>query len=144
MNRLDFRLLFHILLSFLYRCAICSQIIFKKNKRLRFENLERIHIVKKPFACLKCEKTFSWSGTFKEHARHHLPVQNVTSHLQIVVIWKSWKDPHRREVICLFEMWQDIQLEWHFQTACKPPLACSKCDKSFTDGDLKIMKDSTQ
>ena len=69
----------------------------------------------------------------------------MTSHLQIVVIWKSWKDPHSREAICLFEMWQDILLEWHFEREWKTPFACSKCDQSFTDsGELKIMKGSTQ
>ena len=85
------------------------------------------------FTCYKCDKAFSCSGTLKEHERLHVPVPNVTSHLQIVVIWKSWKDLHRREVICLFEMWQDIQLEWHFERAWKTLLACSKCDPSFTD-----------
>ena len=66
--------------------------------------------LEKPFACYKCDKAFSCSGTFKEHEGLNLPVPNVTSHLQIVVIWKSWKDPHRREAICLSKMWQDIQL----------------------------------
>ena len=30
--------------------------------------------------------------------RKHLPIPNVTSHLKMGVIWKSWKDPHSREV----------------------------------------------
>ena len=49
-------------------------------------HLQIVHTAEKSFACLKCDKTFSWSGTLKEHERLHLPVPNVTSHLQIVVI----------------------------------------------------------
>ena len=51
--------------------------------------------------------------------------------------------PSKSYLIYLLEMWQDIQLEWHFERACKTPFACSKCNQSFKDScDLKILKGS--
>ena len=98
-----------------FACSKCNQSFADSGTLKKHESF---HKGKRPFACSKLTihsarvaLKRSMKGFTKK--RGHLPVPNVTSHLQIVVLWKRHEKIHTGE----------------------KPFACSKCDQSFADSD---------
>ena len=102
-----------------WKCISCGKIA--KYRHDIKEHVEMVHLKRRPFVCIKCDKSYSTRGTYEAHGRWHTGEKNYSCpSCKTAFIHKGTLRKH--EIVHL-EVW---------------PHPCLQCHKSFTQsGSLR-------
>ena len=102
-----------------WKCISCGKIA--KYRHDIKEHVEMVHLKRRPFVCIKCDKSYSTKGTYEAHGRWHTGEKNYSCHTCKKAFIQ--KGTLRKHEIVHLKVW---------------PHPCLQCHKSFTQsGSLR-------